>query len=82
MVLRFRARESTRDVDVVILAPGDAQKVRELARRVAEEYGWAEDWLNDGVPLAAAVARLCLGEWYGGNTTASGSWRRFRAARC
>ena len=48
MVLRFRARESTRDVDVVILAPGDAQKVRELARRVAEEYGWAEDWLNDG----------------------------------
>ena len=48
MVLRFRARESTRDVDVVILAPGDAQKVRELARRVAEEYGWPEDWLNDG----------------------------------
>ncbi len=48
MVLRFRARESTRDVDVAILAPADAQKVRVLARRVAEEHGWPEDWLNDG----------------------------------
>lgn len=48
MVLRFHARESTRDVDVAILAPTDAQKVRELARRVAEEHGWPEDWLNDG----------------------------------
>ena len=38
MVLRFQARESTRDVDVAILAPADAQKVRELARRVAAEY--------------------------------------------
>jgi predicted nucleotidyltransferase len=40
MVLRFRARESTRDVDVAILAPADTQKVRELARRVAEEHDW------------------------------------------
>jgi predicted nucleotidyltransferase len=48
MVLRFRARESTRDVDVAILAPADAQKVRELARSVAEEHGWPDDWLNDG----------------------------------
>ena len=48
MVLRFHARESTRDDDVAILAPTDAQKVRALARRVAEEHGWPEDWLNDG----------------------------------
>lgn len=48
MVLRFRARESTHDVDVAILAPADAQRVRELARRVAAEQGWPEDWLNDG----------------------------------
>lgn len=48
MVMRFQARESTRDVDVVILAPADAQKVRELARRVAEEQAWPNDWLNDG----------------------------------
>jgi poly(3-hydroxyalkanoate) synthetase len=34
-----------------------------------------EDWLNDGVPLAAPVARECLGGWYGGNTPARGRWR-------
>ena len=34
-----------------------------------------EDWLNDGVPLAAQVARACLGEWYGGNAPAAGTWR-------
>ncbi len=34
-----------------------------------------EDWLNDGVPLAAAVARECLGGWYGRNEPASGRWR-------
>jgi len=34
-----------------------------------------EDWLNDGVPLAAPVARACLGEWYGANAPARGRWR-------
>jgi poly[(R)-3-hydroxyalkanoate] polymerase subunit PhaC len=34
-----------------------------------------EDWLNDGVPLAAAVARECLIDWYGGNTPGQGAWR-------
>jgi hypothetical protein len=48
MVLRFEARESTRDVDVAILAPAEANKVRDLARRVAAELGWPDDWLNDG----------------------------------
>ncbi|MDX6406755.1 MAG: hypothetical protein QOH70_4210 [Blastocatellia bacterium] len=48
MVLRFRARESTRDVDVAIVAPAEVQKVRELARAVATEHSWPEDWLNDG----------------------------------
>jgi poly(3-hydroxyalkanoate) synthetase len=33
-----------------------------------------EDWLNDGIPLAAPVARACLGEWYGENATAEGDW--------
>jgi polyhydroxyalkanoate synthase subunit PhaC len=33
-----------------------------------------EDWLNDGVPLAAPVARECLGGWYGENRTARGRW--------
>lgn len=34
-----------------------------------------EDWLNDGVPLAAPVARECLGQWYGANSPARGTWR-------
>jgi Nucleotidyltransferase of unknown function (DUF6036) len=48
MVLRFHARESTRDVDVAVLAPAEARKVRELAHSVAAEQGWPNDWLNDG----------------------------------
>jgi polyhydroxyalkanoate synthase subunit PhaC len=34
-----------------------------------------EDWLADGVPLAAPVAREALGGWYGANTPARGQWR-------
>jgi polyhydroxyalkanoate synthase len=33
-----------------------------------------EDWLNDGIPLAAPVARECLGGWYGRNEPARGLW--------
>lgn len=48
MVLRFNARPSTRDVDAVILLPREARLVRELAKQVASEHDWPEDWLNDG----------------------------------
>lgn len=48
MVLGFDARQSTRDVDAIILSPEEARLVRNLARQVAEEYEWPEDWLNDG----------------------------------
>ncbi len=48
MVLVYEARESTRDVDAIILAPREAGTVRELARVVADERGWPDDWLNDG----------------------------------
>ena len=34
-----------------------------------------EDWLNDGVPLTAPVAREVLQGWYGANTPARGLWR-------
>lgn len=34
-----------------------------------------EDWLNDGIPLAAAVTRECLAGWYGANTPGRGAWR-------
>lgn len=39
-----------------------------------------EDWLNDGVPLAAPVAREALGGWYGRNETAALRWRVAGAA--
>jgi polyhydroxyalkanoate synthase len=34
-----------------------------------------EDWLNDGVPLAAGVARDCARFWYGENRPVHGRWR-------
>lgn len=48
MVLMYNARPSTRDVDVLILSPQKAQVVRDLAVKVAQEYGLPTDWLNDG----------------------------------
>ena len=41
----------------------------------ARDFVALEDWLNDGVPLAAPVARDCLVGWYGENRTATGRWR-------
>jgi polyhydroxyalkanoate synthase subunit PhaC len=40
----------------------------------AELFVALEDWLNDGVPLAGPVARECLADWYGRNTTGRGEW--------
>ncbi|SMH58405.1 alpha/beta fold hydrolase [Azospirillum agricola] len=42
--------------------------------RAAEAFVALEDWLNDGVPLVAAVARDALAGWYGRNDTAAGNW--------
>jgi len=41
----------------------------------AELFVALEDWLNDGVPLAADIARSCLFDWYGKNSPANGAWR-------
>jgi polyhydroxyalkanoate synthase len=40
----------------------------------ARKFVAMEDWLADGVPLAAPVARETLGGWYGANCTARGKW--------
>jgi polyhydroxyalkanoate synthase subunit PhaC len=59
---------------------GIANKYRGFAKlsqtsERAELFVALEDWLNDGVPLGAPVARECLGGWYGANTPAKGAWR-------
>jgi polyhydroxyalkanoate synthase len=41
----------------------------------AQAFVALEDWVNDGVPLAAAVAIECLGGWYGRNSPMRGEWR-------
>jgi polyhydroxyalkanoate synthase len=59
---------------------GIAEKYRGFARldpagERARMFVALEDWLNDGVPLAAPVARECLEGWYGRNTPARLEWR-------
>jgi pimeloyl-ACP methyl ester carboxylesterase len=59
---------------------GVAAKFRAFARldpgsERAALFVALEDWLNDGVPLAASVARECLGGWYGRNEPARLAWR-------
>ncbi|MGF7175369.1 alpha/beta fold hydrolase [Azospirillum doebereinerae] len=44
------------------------------ASRGAQGFVALEDWLNDGVPLVAGVARDALAGWYGRNDTAAGNW--------
>lgn len=44
-------------------------------KRKARSFVILEDWVNDGVPLAASVARECILDWQGRNTTARGKWR-------
>ncbi len=43
--------------------------------RKARDFVALEDWLNDGVPLVAGVARECLFGWYAENTPERGSWK-------
>ncbi|MDY0872924.1 alpha/beta fold hydrolase [Dongia rigui] len=41
----------------------------------ARRFVALEDWLNDGISLAAPVARECLTGWYGENTPQKLSWK-------
>ena len=59
---------------------GVAQKFRAFARldpdgERARLFVALEDWLNDGIPLPAPIARQCLGGWYGRNEPARLVWR-------
>ncbi len=64
-----------------LLEPGSvAAKYRAFGAQAqqsprAEQFVALEDWLNDGVPLAAPVAREVIGGWYAANAPAAGTWR-------
>ncbi|HEV2301934.1 MAG TPA: alpha/beta fold hydrolase [Stellaceae bacterium] len=45
------------------------------AGEAARTFVALEDWINDGVPLASAVARECARSWYGDNAPGCGLWR-------
>lgn len=47
LALAFDIRHATRDVDAVV--HGSPNFLRGAAVEVAQEEGWPEDWLNDGV---------------------------------
>ncbi len=45
MILAFGSRESTRDIDALVMAPAS---VRTAVAQVADTNGFPKDWLNDG----------------------------------
>lgn len=47
LALVYDLRDSTRDVDVAIHT--QSEKALKMARLIAEENGWAPNWINDGV---------------------------------
>ncbi len=47
LAIAFDIRHATRDVDAVVQGAPDF--LRRAAAAVAEEEGWAVDWINDGV---------------------------------
>ena len=47
LLLTFDQRASTRDVDAVF--DKDRDFVRHAAAKIADEFGWNSNWINDGV---------------------------------
>ena len=83
---RVMQAAGTLPVDLIqaLFAAGDADGIPAKFRAFgasdqttvnATRFVALEDWLNDGVPLAAPVAREAIGGWYGANTPAAGTWR-------
>jgi hypothetical protein len=54
MILHFGAQRATRDVDVLVVK-GDASKLREVARYIAQDFDLPHDWLNDGAKGFASI---------------------------
>ena len=73
IVLTHAERESTKDIDAVVLAPAPASRVRELAERVAAEFDLPKDWLNEG-------AKGFIGNRVQGDVVFEASGVRVRAA--
>lgn len=63
LALAFDIRHATRDVDAVV--SGSPTLLRRVAAEVAEEEGWPQDWLNDGVKgFASANEQMRLMETF------------------
>ena len=60
VVLLYGARETTKDVDVLILSRVDPALVRRAVQRVAGALGLPDDWLNDAAKRY--VHGLALGD--------------------
>jgi Nucleotidyltransferase of unknown function (DUF6036) len=60
MALLYNARQTTKDVDVYIVAPEKAAILRKAAARVARNLNLPEDWLNDGAKVF--IHNLSIGE--------------------
>jgi polyhydroxyalkanoate synthase len=65
---------TTQDADG-IMAKYRAFATLDQSSERARMFVAIEDWLADGIPLAAPVAEECLDGWYGDNTPAKGEWR-------
>lgn len=78
MAIAYDARRATTDVDAVFVP---VKEVRTAARRVAEELGLEDDWLNDGVKgFVPGVDVDQIGVYEGSNLHVAAASPRFLLA--
>lgn len=58
-----------------LLAYKKFARFADMPEAAARGFVALEDWLNDGIPLVAPVARECVLGWYGQNLPGRGLWR-------